>query len=88
MNRIVHIGILQHNSVIIKVFTQASLVKLIYEINTWFFEHYKLTDLTVYQLPPLDDWEHSVENDSYYEVFDPSKSWKVSIQEVEVQFLS
>lgn len=78
-------GIKQHN-IIIKTFTAASRQKLIYELNTWFFDYFYANQYPIKQLPPIDDWKRSTEDATYWSIKFPDDNWEVWIRHELMEF--
>ena len=51
--------------------------ELITELNIWFHEYFRGLNQSVEPLPPLDDWEHSHEDDTHWSVKFPDEEWLV-----------
>jgi hypothetical protein len=81
----VHIGAVVHNDCTLKTFMQSSKIKLLYEINIWFFDYFRANKLPVYQLPPLDDWTRSHDDPSYWHI-DLYNNWSIWIRTDTVEF--
>ena len=81
----IYVGAIIHNAKTVKTFVQSSKTKLLYDINCWFFDHYRSNDAPVYQLPPLDDWTLSKEDSSYWYIA-LEDDWAVWIRSDIVEF--
>jgi hypothetical protein len=84
--KVLHQGGISRNGHIIKTFTKPSRQKLIYELNTWFFDYFYAGDLDVQQLPPLDDWTRAVEDPLYWSIQFPDDTWSVWITQEVIEF--
>lgn len=84
--RTIHHGIIKRSDTIITTFTASSRQKLVYELNTWFFDFFYASNFDIQQLPPLDDWTHSSENMSCWSIEFPDTSWEVSIRHEIMEF--
>lgn len=62
----IHHGGIEHDGHVIKHFSEPSRQKLMYELNSWFFDMLYASGRDIVQLPPLDDWNHSAENTTYW----------------------
>lgn len=47
---------------------KGSRSEVLYDLNNWLFDFFYIHKLTIEQLPPLDDWTHSTEDESYWAV--------------------
>jgi hypothetical protein len=81
----IHIGGIIHANSTVKTLTNSSKNKLIYELNLWFFDFYKNKSQAVKQLPAIDDWRHSTEDNSYWEILFLNE-WRVWIREDTLEF--
>ena len=81
----VHEGAIVHKDKTLKTFVQSSKTKLLYDINCWFFDYLRANDMTIDQLPPLDDWVRSKEDPSYWSI-ELQDDWWVWIRAEIVEF--
>lgn len=82
----IHHGGIRQNGVIVNTFTAATRQKLIYELNSWFFDYFYAHKLDIKQLPPLDDWIRSTEDVSYWSLTFPDTTWEVWIRHELMEF--
>lgn len=82
----VHHGVIIRSDRIIKTISRSSRQELIYELNSWFFDYFYTNRLDILQLPPLDDWERSVEDDSCWFIKFPFDEWMVEIKHELMEF--
>lgn len=54
--------------------------EVLYELNGWFFDYFHAHQYPIRQLPPLDDWERSNEDLSYWSIAFPDVEWRVWIR--------
>jgi hypothetical protein len=73
----VHVGGITHTDGTTVTFTSSSRPKLVTEIDNWFTEYFKGLNETILPLPPLDDWDHSHEDNTYWSIKFPITGWTV-----------
>jgi len=78
--RTIHVGVIVHKMITLKILTAATKHQLLYDLNSWFFDYFRTNGYPVEQLPPLDDWIHSSENDRYWQITFPNNEWTVWIR--------
>lgn len=84
--RSVHLGVILHNDIIVKILIDGKKSKLLRELNNWFFDYFKVRKEEILQLPPLDDWEHASEDSSFWQCHFPDDTWKIWIRTDIVEF--
>jgi hypothetical protein len=52
----VHIGNIELDGKTEFLITKGSRKEVLYELNNWIFDYFKLNNQKILQLPPLDDW--------------------------------
>lgn len=67
-------------------FVAPSRTELVADINVWLYNHFKELGETVLPLPPLDDWNHSHEDDTNWSIKFPGEEWVVWIRYESVAF--
>ena len=82
----VHRGGIRQNGAIVQTFVTASRQKLVYELNSWFFDYFYANKHDIKQLPPLDDWLRSTEDGSYWSLAFPDDMWEVWIRHELMEF--
>lgn len=50
---------------------------VVYELNNWLFDYFHARNLQIKQLPPLDDWQHSEEDTTFWAVTFEEEGWKI-----------
>lgn len=82
----IHHGGIRQDGVIVQTFSAPSRQKLIYELNSWFFDYFYANKQDIEQLPPLDDWHRSIEDVSYWSLSFPNNTWEVWIRHELMEF--
>jgi hypothetical protein len=60
--------------------------KLMYELNSWFFDYFYANKLDIRNLPPLDDWTHSQEDCLLWSIQFPDEHWTITIRSETLEF--
>jgi len=81
-----HHGGIRHDGHLVHVFTESSRQKLIYAINNWFLDYSCAKQIDVVQLPPLDDWQRSTEDATFWTVTFPEDGWEVFVRSEVIEF--
>lgn len=81
-----HHGGIRRDGHLIHVFTESSRQKLIYAINNWFLDYFYANQIDILQLPPLDDWQRSTEDGTYWSVKFPDETWDVFVRSELIEF--
>jgi hypothetical protein len=84
--KLVHSAGIEHRGKLVKTLISASRTNLLYELNNWLFDYLHKTGRTIEHLPPLDDWDHSIEKESYWSILFPTDEWFIWIQTDDVEF--
>lgn len=56
------------------------------ELNNWLFDYQYAHQYPIKQLPPLDDWNRSTEDSTYWYINFPNTEWTVWIRSESVEF--
>jgi len=83
--RFMHYGEITHNDKRVATAVAPTKQRVIYELNSWFFDYFYANDLTVQQLPAIDDWSRSDEDVRCEYVTFPAEGWLVSINYVDLK---
>jgi hypothetical protein len=75
--RTVYVGGIIHADGTTITFMAPTRPQLVSDIDIWFYEYFKGLNQTVLPLPPLDDWDHSQEDDTYWSIHFPTDDWVV-----------
>lgn len=82
----VYVGAVVHNKTTIRVFTSGSQNKLLYDINWWLFDFFRVNNIPIIQLPPLDDWTLSKEEDNSFWSITLDGDWTIWIRSDILEF--
>ena len=67
-------------------FVAPSRTELVVDLNLWLYDHFKELGEAVLPLPPLDDWNHSRDDDTNWSIQFPDEEWVVWIRYETVDF--
>ena len=81
----VHTGGIKVDDHIIFVTTSSSRQKIIYQLNTWLFDHLYANKENIQQLPPMDDWTRSHEDLHRWDLKFLDK-WNIWITQEQLEF--
>lgn len=86
-SKIVYLGGIEHNGNLVKTFV-SGLTKhdLLYNMDTWFLDYFIRTEADLRKLPPLDDWNHSEDDETYWTINFPNENWKLWIRSEKTTF--
>jgi hypothetical protein len=84
--KIVHVGNVILGRETVFTLCRPSLHKTIAELNDWLFDYLYVNQLPVRQLPPLDDWEHAMEDNRLWFIHFPNDEWLITIKSELLEF--
>lgn len=84
--RTVHVGGLDFNGKSVYLSVRASRKEIIQDLNSWFFDYFSARKEEIVKLPELDDWLHSLEDDSMWYIEFPSLQYFTWIRSFTVEF--
>lgn len=58
--------------------------ELIYELNNWLFDYFYSRNLCIKQLPPMDDWTHSIEDETFWSI--DLDNWKIWTKSLNIEY--
>lgn len=82
----VHVGSIQLGSETLCTLVSSDRQKLIYALNDWLFDYQYANRMEIKQLPPLDDWKHSTEDNTYWSVEFPNPEWAIAVRAEPIEF--
>ena len=80
VTKAVHAGGIEHNEHSVRVFVADNRHTLINEMNNWLFDHLFRSGKQLKQLPPLDDWEQSKDDETYWSIKFPTSEWFIWVR--------
>jgi hypothetical protein len=84
--RAVHVGGIDRNRECVCTVVKGSRLGLVRELNNWLFDYFYAHGLPIQELPPLDDWNKSTEDSSYYYLAFPDIEWHVWLRTESIEF--
>lgn len=82
----VHIGSIQLGVETLYTVVKPDRQKCIYCLNDWLFDYQYVNQLEIHQLPPLDDWIHSLEDVSCWSIQFPNQEWQITVRAEPIEF--
>lgn len=86
LTKTVHVGGIVDASGTSETFVAPSRSRLIHNMNEWFMDYFWQHQQDIKMLPPLDDWSHSKNDDTFWSVKFPNDGWSVWMRTEIVQF--
>jgi hypothetical protein len=74
----IHIGGISNlDNYIIYVTIKSTRHDVVYQLNNWLFDYLYPRDMKILQLPPMDDWVRSPEDETYWSCNLPDMDWTI-----------
>jgi hypothetical protein len=84
--KIVHLGGIDLGRERCVTVIKGKRAEVLYELNNWLFDFFYAHCQPIKQLPHLDDWTHSDEDDSHWSVAFPDIEWQVWLKSELIEF--
>lgn len=84
--RSVHVGGIDLTNERVYIAVKGTRQELMYELNCWLFDYFYAHGMEIKQLPPLDDWHHSIEDQTFYSTNFPDPIWNIWIRAEPIEF--
>ena len=81
-----YIGGISHEDGTGAILVASTFSDFIFDVDGWFFEYFHASNKEAVAIPPLDDWQHSQEDNTYWSIAFPSDEWTVWVRREDIGF--